>query len=79
MSIRHLIIASIATAGFSIAALAAPAIQLVPVATGSQAKFVYDHRRHEKAAAAERAPAPRYRHRRRHRDPLCPIMPWCWH
>ena len=78
MSIRQIIIASIAAAGFSIAASAAPLVQQAPVAPAGQLALVHDHHHHDGAA-----PATHHRHYHHHhryyRDPLCPIAPWCWH
>jgi hypothetical protein len=80
MTIRHIIIASIAAAGFSIAASAAPAVQQAPIAQGSQLTFVHDHHH---AKAEDKAPVSHRRHHHHHHryysDPLCPIAPWCWH
>jgi hypothetical protein len=86
MSIRHIIIASVAAAGFSIAASAAPVLQQAPVVPGSQLALASDHQNHGKAAdkaadkPAVKAPATHRHHRHRNsKDPFCPVAPWCWH
>ena len=43
MKIRHVIVATIAAAGFSFAASAAPIVQQAPVTSGSQLTLVHHH------------------------------------
>ncbi len=79
MNIRHVVIATIAAAGFSFAASAAPVVQPATVTSGSQLTLVY-HQHHQDAQAG----GGRYRHHHHHRhwggSPFCVggLAPWCW-
>ncbi|MGA7326595.1 MAG: hypothetical protein WBX25_19440 [Rhodomicrobium sp.] len=73
MSIRHIVIATIAAAGFSFAASAAPMEQPAPKLTSAVTLAGHHHHMHHGHW--------RHHHRHHHGDgPFClfSLAPWCW-